>query len=477
MASGFDVAGTISQIMEIEGKRVEAIQDEQTELYERIDAWMDINTSMRGLRDSLDTLRWMDVWDETNAESSNELVLQATANDAAASAEYAVEVTQLAYAHTIAGGTAASLGIDDSSTVLVGNVAGLNVGDEFVIGGEAISISADDTLSSLRTKINNAAENMADDDKVFASILDNRLVIQRVNTGASEITLSDLVGTPLQALGVLDGGGNPANELLAAQNALFNVNGADVERSSNLDLSDVIEGVSLTLNGVGSSSLVVDKDKEAIKEAISAFVAAYNTVTEQLEDYSEVDITTDPDNPRTAILQGETLVSQMHSSLRRKATELKYSTHTEENSSYSYAGETGVMNSLSHLGIWTSSKDNRLEIVDEDRLDYMLDNYMDEVEQLFRGVSVPGEGRQGGVAADLHEVVYAYSEELSGTVDDRIARLQSEVNSRDERIDRLLIELAQTEDQLWKDFGAMEAAIARMNSDLDRLLGALGQNG
>jgi flagellar hook-associated protein 2 len=465
LASGFDVSGTINKILEIESRRVERAQEQQDKLNEQIGAWIDVKDGLADLNRTSDELRWLDVWRTMSTTSSNPMALDATANATADNATYSIEVLQLARAQTLA----STSGLATSNDPLT-SVAGIQVGDEFEIGGQTFTITAEDTLATLRDKINAAAENMPDDQRVTASILDNRLTLQRQETGDQAITLTDTVGSTLSALGFFD----PANELLSAQNAVFTVNNALVERSSNTGLDDIIQGVSLNLRGEGFSELTVGRDNEVIKQAIREFIDAYNIAAEVNEFHGGFD-ETDPTNPIPGVLQGDGLIREISTKLRRQATELMSTSHTAENSSYQYNGQAGVMSALQDLGIWTVSEMNRLEIVDEARLDDMLERYPDEVEQLFRGVQTE-DGRAGGIAKNIFEYTRNLTDALEGTIDLRIQRIDEDVIRQDERIEGIIKDIELKERLLWRDFGAMDSAIGSMNKDLEWLLNSLGLN-
>lgn len=473
LGSGFDVGGTIERLLEIEAKRIERIQEQQTRDNERIGAWIDLKESLSALSRAADTLRRMDVWRTMSSPSSHPHIVTATANSTAAKASYTISVTQLAHAHTIASAPnlSTSGGQPVAADTKLVEIDGIETGDQFVLGGQTITIKADDTLATLRNEINSAAENMPADARMTASILDNRLVLQRTKTGAETLNLSDLTGTPLLALGVLDSEGDPANELLAAQNALFSVNNALVERAANTGLTDVIEGVTLNFYDTGQSSLSIGQDTEAIKQAIFTFVEAYNEAAEKQEFYGQFD-DTDPAMPIPGLLQGDSLMREINSKIRSQVTGLLF-THNASNAAYSFNGQEGVMNALHHIGIWTSSQSNRLEVVDEARLDAMLEQYPDKVEQLLRGIQTSN-GRVNGIALNLYRTTRDYTSSLDGWIDMRIENIDDGIKQQDERIDRILREIEMKENMLWRQFGAMDEAIGRMQSGFEYLMGQIG---
>jgi len=480
LGSGFDVSGTISKIMEMERKRLTTVEEAKTLNTDKKTAWVDIKENLAGLTSATDTLRWMDIWRKMAPTSTNPSVATATAADTAERTTYSVEVLQMAKSQAIASSTGLTVdgtptGTPVTTSTLLTDIAGINDGDQFAIGGQTLSISASDTLLTLRDKINTASINMPEAEQVTASILDNRIVLQRVKTGEDAINISDITGNPLVVLGIQDGGGNAANELIAAQDAIFSVNGALVTRSSNTGLSDIVDGVTFNFYSEGTSEIKIGQDTEAIKGAIQTFIDAYNTAAEVNEFYGSYD-RTDPSNPVPGLLQDDSMIRDMSYKIRSLATQLMNTTHTPDNAAYEFNGIEGVMNTLQAVGIWTDGETNRLAIVDEDRLDAMLELYPNEVENLFRGIpseTDPGL-REGGIALSIYQTSQAYSSDLDGWIDFRLESINEEIVRQDDRMERITRELEMKEAMLWRQFGAMDEAIGTMKSGFDYLIGQIG---
>ena len=476
LGSGMDISSTITALLEADSQKVKAAQEEQSTRNERIGAWIEVKSALADFTKACDALRWMDVWRKMAPTSSNPQVVTATAASNAAKATYSLEVLQLARAQTI--GSAAGLTTGGASPVAVTastklvDIDGIAVGNQFAIAGQTFTIGANDTLSTLRTQINEASASMPEDQRVSATILDNRLVLQRAATGDSPIVLSDVAGSPLQSLGVLDAVGQPSNVLLAAQNAVFSINGAVVERSSNTALTDVVEGVTLNLYDVGTSELTIASDVEGVKTAIQSFVDAYNAVSDILEKQGNYD-TTDASNPVPGLLQNDYMIRDLSSQLRRVATQAP-SSYTSANASYEYNGLSGIMNSLQSIGIWTAGKENQLSIVDPTRLDSLLDQEPEKVENLFRGIQSSTGTRSDGIALNLYNFSRSYSSDLDGWIDYRVEQIDDEIKRYDDEIDRMISAMEIKENMLWTQFNAMDEAIGEMNAGLDYLKSNLG---
>ncbi|HBA83821.1 MAG TPA: hypothetical protein DCZ95_06990 [Verrucomicrobia bacterium] len=480
LASGMDTQATIDKLVALKGKPLVTMQKEMEGIQADVDAWMEISGVMNTLATTLDDLRSWDLWNQMTSTSSDTTKLTATSTSSAVETTYSIVIDRLAQAHAVGSETASTLTPGGTSNTDLVAAGVLTAGSQFTIEGQTITVGATESLSTLRTKINTAASSMSANSRVFASILDNRLVISRNNTGSTNIAMSDSTGSPLQDLGILTGGGSFQNELVAAQDAQFTVNGALVTRSKNTELTDVIENVSLNLKAATAGAIVtltIEKDKEAAKAAILAFIEAYNAASTMMTDYSKVTLIGNSSKgaalDTVGQLQDDGLVKNLLSNIRKQATATEYPYLNQVNASYTYKGQTGVCKSLSDIGVWTEGRDNQIAVTDETRLDYMMETNFDKVTQLFRGIYDEKVGYTHGIASDFSRYMDNATSALSGDIDRRISTLNEQIDDLDERALKLEDSLDDYEQQLWQQFGTMEEAVSKMQSDLAYLTGAL----
>jgi flagellar hook-associated protein 2 len=462
LSSGTDYAGMVEQMMEARRVPIDMKTEEQVELDYDLGAWSEVNSQAEALTEVLDKLRGFNLWRSMNAESSLESVVTATAATASAEQQYTISVSSVARAQSI------SSDLLDTTSDLITN-GYVAEGDIFNIEGEQITIEAGETLSSLRTKINSAALNMAEGSRVQASIVNNHLVLTREDTGAGSISLSDVTGTALQGLGVLDGGAAIKNENVTGADAQFTVNGLAVTRSSNTELTDVIDGLTINLEGVGTTTLDIHPDRETIKETLLEFVEKYNTLSEQVSEYSKIELGGSSELSMKGELYGDTLINSIRSSLRQFAT-MQSSALDATNASYTYKGQTGIMDNLADIGIWTAGQENKLEVLDESKLDDMLKYEFENMEQLFKGVYDPIEvAYTDGVASDFYNYISRVSESLTGDIAQRIDTLTNKYDDLADEIDEMNDALDDYEQDLWDQFTFMEDSLANMKSQTDYL--------
>jgi flagellar hook-associated protein 2 len=454
LTSGTDYAGMIDSLMEVKEVLIDQEEAELEELDYDLGAWTEVQSLATDLTDSLDTLRGYDLWNSMIVESSYESVLTATADAGSIEQTYTVVVSQMATAQSIS-----SDAVDTSTDLISAGLASEN--DVITIEGIDITIEAGETLSSLRTKINSAALEMDDDNAVQASIVSDHLVITRQNTGEGSITLSDTTGSVLQNLGVLDGTGVIVNEDVAGLNAAFTVNGISVSTASNDQLDDVIDGLTISLEGVGTSTIDIHPDRDAVETAILDFVEKYNALAELVDEYTANEFSSSSELSYAGELYGEPLINSIRSGLRSMVTDSKSEALDATNASYDYDDATGIMDSLSDIGIWTSSEDNSISVVDQDRFDAMLEYEYDNMYQLFKGVyDEDAIAYQNGVASDFYSYADKLSTSLTGDIAVKITSLTEEYDALSDEIEEMEDDLVDYEQELWDEFTLMEEALA-----------------
>lgn len=259
LASGLDIDGILEKLMAIERRPIVNMAGQQQLYQQRIDGWRDVNTRLYNLRQACESLQKMDSFRPVVALSSNDSIATASAKNIADFATYELEVSLLAARHRIA-----SHKVDDVD-------ADLKLTGTLTINDQIIDIEADDSLFDIKAKLNQAGTGLR------ASIIDNHLVLESLATGsANAIHVTETEGTVMENLGFIDSEGSFLKELQAATDAEFTVNGLNIVRSSNT-ISDVVDGVTFNLTGLGTARIDVSEDFRAVVDKFEAFVNQFNS--------------------------------------------------------------------------------------------------------------------------------------------------------------------------------------------------------
>lgn len=128
-------------------------------------------------------------------------------------------------------------------------------------------------------------------------------------------------------------GSNTTDPMIAAQDAIFKIDGLTVTRSSN-QVDDLLEGVKLTINGPGTVIMDITQDAEQAVTGVQDFVTAYNDALDwiniRLSESTQEDAA-DDFSKKFGLLHGNSMLWQSKSQLRMlmtSAVTAKYSSKT-----------------------------------------------------------------------------------------------------------------------------------------------------
>lgn len=459
------------------------LKQKQYTLWQRED-YRSMNTALLSFRSSLDALRFESNYESVKATSSNTGVLDIVTGGANPSTSE-VKVTQMASSATIVGSK-----ISQSTSETVG--ANGTVTITGASGSAEITITAGvSTVDSILKDINNSSKTTG----VKASFDKSAgvLYLSSVTTGSSsEINITS------------SGGGNALaevfnlNELSAKGNdAQYTVNGSSLIESSSNTVS--INGVQVTLRGIGDATISAITDRSKVAENIKTFVEKYNEIV----DLFSTTATTRRNRDY------EPLTSEEKASMTEKEIEL-WEKKARAGNLYKDGLLTGTLSSLrsalnlpldgssgdqlkllSQIGIKGKSdyrENGKLEI-DEAKLQDAINNNFDEVKRLFTQVSdTPADSVENankrrqelGFADRIYEELTIqlnnFTKKIgSGTVESAdesiLGKQLKQLSDKESDWERKLKDI---ETRYYKRFSAMEQAIQKMNSQSSWLSSQLG---
>jgi flagellar hook-associated protein 2 len=435
IASGLDVNGIVAKLMELERRPLTRLDTKEADYNAKLTAYGSIKGALSSLQTAAASLAATTTFNAKSVAVSDATVVTASASSAAAAGSYTLTVTQLAKLHTLRSTTDYATTADTFNT---GTLA-ISIG-----GGSAVNITIDssnNTLAGIRQAINDAHAG------VTATILNdgatNRLVLTS-NTSGSVGAIS------VAATDSGSGGTHPLSGLdsvslfqtQSADNALFNVNGIDITRSSNT-VTDAIEGVTFkltkgTLTAPGTATLTIDRNTDSITSAITTFVQAYNTAANLLKTSSAFNAAT----KKGAILNGDSTVRTLQSQLSDLV-------HT------SVSGIAGGISTLSDIGI-TMQKDGTLQ-TDSTKLTAALADPAKDVAGLFTQTTTGNEGIAVRFSATLRTSI-GFDGPIASRTDGIAASIKEIGSSRD----ALNLRLAKIESRYRAQFTALDTMMANM---------------
>lgn len=437
ISSGLDVNGIISKLMELERIPLTKLNMRETDYQAKVSAYGTIKSTLSSLRTAANALQNTATFTSNTASVSDSTVLSASASTTAAAGTYNISVTQLAKFHTVRSNTAYAATSDtfNSGTLAIK-----------IHGGAAVNVTIDNTnntLAGIRQAINNANAG------VTATIVNdgstNRLVL-RSNTSGSvgdiNVTVTeDGLTAGTHALTGIDSASLVQTQ--AADDAMLNINGIDITRTSNT-ISDAVDGVTLnltkgTLASPGTTVLTVASDKSATTTAINSFVKAYNDVVNLLK----TDTTYNSTTKTAAVLSGDGAIRSLQSQLSSLE-------HT------SVSGVAGGISTLSDIGV-SVQKDGTLA-VDSTKLSAALADSNKDVTSLFTQMTSGNEGIGVKFSTALQSILG-----FDGLIASRTSGLQTSIKDIGTTRDALNLRLTQIEARYRAQFTALDQLTASMN--------------
>lgn len=417
LTTGLDWEELVHKLMQVEKRPLVLLQNRVKNLEREQEAWRSVNSSLLNLRTKAEALSKPALWKGMTTESSNPGVVTASAGANAEAGSYLVTVTQMAQAHSVASAQHAS------------PAEALGFSGEFTVKGsgetETIEVLATDSLRDIRDKLASSSAG------VQSSILDNRLIITRSQTGPESLVFTDPSGI-LESIGILDEG-VLAMELSEPREAVFDVNGLTVTRDTN-QVTDLIDGVTLALQGLGVSEVVVESDLESMMTAVDAFVDRYNSSMDKMRSYSNRD--------QKGELVGDSTIRRLISDMRQ----------TVSSGVGSLSGSDYT--ALFQVGLASTDRSGRLSFSREKLLEAWRDDHQ-SVQALFTAA----DGPFSRMETQLDHVT-----RRRGLIDNRtdsLGRRQRMMIAQAERMEERL-ELRQR--TLFRQFEALEMAMSRMQT-------------
>lgn len=410
-----DVNAIVTALMGVERRPITKLDSKETSENAKISAYGLIKSQVASFQSAVAALGSTSTskFSAFKTTSSDSTVFSATAGSTAVAGTYALNVTSLAQSQKLVAvgqtskTTAISDGVATTVTFDFGTISGGTLsggtytGATFTTNGSGTqNVTIDgtnNTLEGIRNAINTA--NIG----VTASIVNDgsgtpyRLALSSDSSGISnsiKITTSGGDGT-INTLLAHDPGGLPAaqklNQTVAAGNAVFDVNGIAISKTSNT-ITDAIDGVSLTLSKVTASAvtLTVARDTTAVTDAATGFVKAFNDLYSAVKNASAY--------KSKSALEGDSTMRALQSQLRSIASDV---------------ASGGTLTHLYQAGI-TFKSDGALQF-DSAKLSSALATDFADVANLFNGTT--------GFATKF-DALATTTLSAGGTIPARISRIE-----------------------------------------------------
>ena len=467
-----DVNGIVSQLMAIEREPLAKIKQEQTGINTKLSSWGKLKSALSELQTATDKLTRLSTWQNTTAKSSNDTNVVATGGSGGAQGTHSLVVQQLAQSQAVATrafGSPDELVGGGILSIQLGSVN--DAGTTFTPDGQRqaieLTIPSGATVKDVRDIINRSKAGIS------ASLVNDgsgtRLMISASETGAKnafQITATPRGDSRLDNFNIsatASHGSNGSQRTQIARDARMEINGLTATSASN-KVTDLIEGVTLDLKKADTApiSIQVEGNKEALKEDVDKFIEAYNKVNSLIAEETRYD----PGSKSAGTLQGNGTVIRIQSQLRAL---VRAQPGEDDDTSLSKAGfELGRDGSLS---------------IKKDKLDNLL-NDPARLRKLLAGdptaaAGAAAAGAAATTAANAGGLAKRLGDRLKeildpkGSINGATEALNRSLKAQTDRQDRLNEQLARREEQLRKQYAALDANLTRISNSFSSIAALL----
>jgi flagellar hook-associated protein 2 len=427
VGSGIDTTSLITGLVNADSGPLNALKTKQTSTQSAISTLSDISSTLGSLQSAVDALSTASGVGSYSGTSSSTAIAVSTMGNALPGT-YSMSVTQLAKEQR----TYSNAQSSPSTALGMTGTLGLTIGTKTA----TVNIASTDTLDQVASKIN-AADARAGA-SVFFDGTSYRLQVRGLDTGKDNAITFSQSGFDL-GLNVA------ANTVQKAQNSIVNIDGFDVQRSTN-QVVGAIQGVTLALTAQTTSpvDITVASNPTGLESKISAIVTAYNSLLGKIN---------------TAAGHGSTAASN---TVLASDSTLRSITNRLSTTLQSVSG-TGSYTTLGSVGL-SLQKDGTLAL-DSTKLETALSADPSSVTKLFAG-----DGTTTGVMTSLSNAIKTYNQTGTGLLTMHSNDLQTRVTDYTDNITQAQARLDAYQALLQKEFTQMDTTVTANNSDLSYLV-------
>jgi len=321
VGSGLDLETLLSNLMKVEQRPLQMLAAKQNSYQTKLSGYSMVQSALSSFKSAVSGLSSISQYQKTTAGSTNTDIATITSSGTAANGTYSLKVSQLAQSQKlVAAGVADQKAVVGEGTITIdfGKVAG-GVFESGNKGVKNIEITeGNNTLAGIRDAINAAGVG------VTASIVNDgsdtpyRLVLTSDATGEEQSMKISVESDDADLKNLLSYdpavAGQSMEEVAAAQNAKFTLDGIEITKPSN-SVSDAVEGVTIKLLAADpdkTTTLTVNRDTGAAKKAVEDLVKAYNDLNTTLKDLTKYNA----EEKAASVLTGDSAVRSIQTAMK-----------------------------------------------------------------------------------------------------------------------------------------------------------------
>ena len=456
IASGIDTKSLIAAALEAQKQlKITPKEEEKTTVSEETDAIKEIKTKVEDFRLSLQqfsTLKGGGL--SKKAASTDEATISAEATNSAANGTYSLTVNQLATTGTFSFNSRYSSDTALAASGISNAAPAANRTITFTVGTGTsqktvnVVVTNTSTVADIINTFNATATNAK------ASVVN----VGSAATPSYAITINSTEpGTENGAIGITLGSAFTTNlnayTLTQAKDAQFAISGiaGTITRSSN-KVTDIITGVALQLEGIGSSTISVGADSDTTASKLKELVSQYNGIATYIKenDLIRIEETGSDVTPVYGALARSNVDDDILSTLRNAISAAQASNGT-------------TVKIFSDIGI-TTERDGLLKF-NEDTFKQAVAKDPNGLEKLLTSFADTNSITGGA----LHQYT-----QFQGVFDNAVDTNDTEIRDLNERIANAESLLSRLEQSLTARYARLEVTIGKMQGQQSSLMSALG---
>ena len=428
----------IDQLMAVEKRPLVQMSERKTTMETQKNAWNDVRTRLNNLFEKIKVLQNSDTFSSMKATGSESATITTSKNSP--EGVYEISVQQLATKTSVIGGKIVEESSDSTKALGLTGTFKLNTKGK---DAKEIEIVETDTVRTIAEKINAVSKESG----VRASIIDNRLVLNNLETGAKAIQIAEEAdSTILNQLGLKD-----TSEVIEGKNAKFKVNGVSVEKESN-SVKDVVEYTTINLtkaHAAGSSdTITISKDTSKVEEAVKGFVDQYNSTMTFISDQLKAGSPDDGGEKRGTLASDGSLM-RLQSTLRTMVTS-------------SLSNEKTAIKDLSQLGVSTVDRFGQLTF-DASKLKEKLEEDPIQVQNFF--MSKNSEGKDIGLVPKINSYIDSFSSS-TGIIKGKTDSFERSIKEVNKQVDAFTLRMERKEQYYISMFSKLDTAMMEAESQM-----------
>ncbi|MGL5755007.1 MAG: flagellar filament capping protein FliD [Paraclostridium sp.] len=501
LATGMDTDTMVKEMLSGEQSKIDRVMQKEQTIKWQQEIYRDVIKDIKGFQDnyfsvtSPNSIISSKAWNTLTVSSSNENVISATGSAGANKVNYKFDVTSLAQPAKLSSkkingtDTLESLGLTGNASFSI-KTADDKVSKKITIRSEPVYetdvdgnpvLDADgnkiikepaDTVESLTKKINDASNG---EFKASYSEMTGTFSIESSKTGVnSKLAIvdpsnPDTPSNALEFLGIKD----PSIGTNAEIKVMTSDGKEEIKTLNEESNSFNIDGITYTVNSVGTAEITSKQDVEPVVQNMKKFVEDYNKIMDKT--YNLITEKTSKDYPPLTKAQKEDMSEEEIEQWEKKAkvgllrNDSDMRSFIDHMQSSIFGDNAQFLNEVGLTSSEDYTKKGQLSL-NEDKFRKALQNDGDKVYKAFTK-------DPDGILENMKDTMYDYVGSSSSVFAKKagLEKTASAVNNfyseeikrQEESIKKLQRKMDDKETRLYKQFGQLEASMNKLNSQMN----------